>query len=615
MKRISLLLLVLMVSVCGMAADDIYTMKWSKVATGMPADWYGSDQAKEVAENVLLYQKDNGGWMKNIEMHQPLTEAEKQEVEAAKGEHSCLDNGATTTEMTFLAKVYSHIKDERYKAAFNRGLQCIMAAQYATGGWPQYWPLRGGYSDFITFNDDLMTNVLELLRKVYQDQGDFADITDETTAGNARTAFDKGLQCILDCQIDDEGTKSIWCAQHEGTTLLPAEGRPHELPSFSGMESARILTFLMSVSDPSDAVKQAVTAAAEWFDRHATLDKKVQDVKSNGETVDREIVDAPGKHLWGRFMQLAGTTAQRAYDALLSRHAGEMRTVSAQNGATFRYDASDNFRNSYDSNRAYQNMYGIYDDTRQQLYYRPLYNYADSEPVLDANGVQIETSLGADNRRSYQYVGSWAEDAVYNAYPKWKAKYVESGGGSTESVELSDATHASDWTFNGGYSITNGSDKAYAKGVGDAVKYSRNVNFTIVLPAGVSVTAVKFYGYDNYADADAYLARLNGVTYSATDYVFPVKNADGPVYTEHTVTLQTPATGELPFRFEGQQVGMIITLFLASDTGVSEVTLDNSRADVYTMDGRLVKRAASEKDQKSLRKGVYIIGKKRVVVR
>jgi len=39
-------------------------------------------------------------------------------------------------------------------------------AQYANGGWPQYFPLNQGYYTHITYNDDAMAGVLGLLREV-----------------------------------------------------------------------------------------------------------------------------------------------------------------------------------------------------------------------------------------------------------------------------------------------------------------------------------------------------------------------------------------------------------------------------------------------------------------
>ncbi|MEE1120457.1 MAG: hypothetical protein UHT92_02070, partial [Prevotella sp.] len=32
-------------------------------------EWYGSEEAVRIAENVLLYQRNSGGWPKNEEMH------------------------------------------------------------------------------------------------------------------------------------------------------------------------------------------------------------------------------------------------------------------------------------------------------------------------------------------------------------------------------------------------------------------------------------------------------------------------------------------------------------------------------------------------------------------
>lgn len=415
-KKIFTLMATLLVSLSSIA--DVQNKKWSQVATQMSESWYGTDEAKAIAENVLLYQKNSGGWGKNIEMHKTLTEAEKQNVINAKSERSCFDNTATTMEMRFLAKVYKHIKDKRYYNAFNKALNCLITAQYTGGGWPQYYPLRGGYSDYITFNDDLMVNILKLLRDVYNAQDEYASIADSVVIEKARNCYDKGIQCVLDCQIDDYGKKSVWCAQHDPYTLDPAYGRPHEHPSFSGSEGAKILDFLMTIEEPSDEVKHAIIAAAEWFEAHHVKDKKVVNVGS-----DRQIVDAPGERLWGRFMQLSGETAARVYSNMIKSLEGNRRDVYSVDGTKYRYYCSDHVKDSYDPEREYEFIYGIYDNTRQQLYYRFLYNYADTEPFYDKNNVQIETSLGSDNRRGYQYVGNWPNKVVYTTYPKWKTKH------------------------------------------------------------------------------------------------------------------------------------------------------------------------------------------------
>ena len=127
---------------------------------------------------------------------------------------------------------------------------------------------------------------------------------------------------------------------------------------------------------------------------------------------------------------------------------------------------------------------------------------------------------------------------------------------------------AGEWQFQNGLAIVNGKEKAYAKGVDSYMKFSRNQQFTITLPAGLAVSTITFQGYDNYADADAYIRELNGTTYAETDYVFPAKTSEDPdnpdVLTSHivahTISFATPVTDQLTFTAGGQQVAWTITI-------------------------------------------------------
>src|SRR5690606_22061665 len=119
-------------------------------------------------ENVLLYQRDIGGWPKNIQMHKPLSEAKKKELLILKSSDNDVttDNGATTQELLFLSKIYRITPDERYKKAFLLGVDYLLEAQYDNGGWPQFYPLKEGYYSHITYNDNSMVNILNLLKEI-----------------------------------------------------------------------------------------------------------------------------------------------------------------------------------------------------------------------------------------------------------------------------------------------------------------------------------------------------------------------------------------------------------------------------------------------------------------
>ena len=75
--------------------------------------------------------------------------------------HSTIDNDATYTQMRYLARVFTATRLTRFQAAFRRGLDYLLKAQYPNGGWPQFYPLRDGYWSHITYNDDAMVGVLD----------------------------------------------------------------------------------------------------------------------------------------------------------------------------------------------------------------------------------------------------------------------------------------------------------------------------------------------------------------------------------------------------------------------------------------------------------------------
>ena len=88
-----------------------------------------------------------------------------------------------------------------------------------------------------------MVNVMNLLRDVYSRKAPYTYVPD-SLCQRARTAFDKGVECILKTQVKQNGKLTVWCAQHDEHTLAPAKARAYELPSLSGAESDNIVLLL-----------------------------------------------------------------------------------------------------------------------------------------------------------------------------------------------------------------------------------------------------------------------------------------------------------------------------------------------------------------------------------
>jgi pectinesterase len=290
--------------------SDLRSKSWSFVATKMPAEWYGSAEAKLVAENVLMAQKEIGGWEKNKPYHHPFTETEKSHYLETKNDiGATFDNGSTITELKFLAKMYSQTKEVHYKQAFEKGLNYIFISQYVNGGWPQFFPVRKGftsYSGHITYNDNAMVNTMRFLKEIYSDDKAFSALAlKKVEKEKAQKAFDKGVDCILKTQIVVKGKPTVWCAQHDEVTLAPANARSYELASFSGAESVGIALLLMELNHPSKEIIASVEGAVKWFETHKIEGIRLNSFVNKDGLKDLEVVkDDSAPTLWARFYDL-----------------------------------------------------------------------------------------------------------------------------------------------------------------------------------------------------------------------------------------------------------------------------------------------------------------------
>ncbi len=265
-----------------------------------PAPWYASDEAKRIAANILSYQSDLGGWPKNIDTTSTIFQGSRRELQPT------FDNDATTDELRFLARMYDATQDETYRAAFLRGFNYILKAQYANGCWPQYFPPPARkYPRRITFNDDAMVRLMEFLREAVRDKS--YDFLDAGQRRSAQQAFDRGIQCILKCQIKIGGKRTAWCAQHDEVDFQPRIGRSYELPSLSGAESVNVVRLLMSLDSPSPQIIDAVEGAVAWFreaELHGIRVEIRPDEKSPKGSNKIVVKDPAAPPMWARFYEI-----------------------------------------------------------------------------------------------------------------------------------------------------------------------------------------------------------------------------------------------------------------------------------------------------------------------
>lgn len=284
--------------------------RWGRnLPTQEDDDFYKTEEARRIGDQVLLYQRVTGGWPKNVNMSKPLNDEERNQVmkDKARRDDSTTDNGATTMQMRYLARLYQGCGDERYRDAFCKAVEYLLSGQYDNGGWPQFWPEMHGYQKHITYNDDAMVNTMNLLRDVAQQKGYYKGLADKALRERCMGAFNKGVECILATQIRlADGQLTIWCQQHDRDTYAPAAARAYELPSYCPMESASIVKLLMGLPDPDKRVKEAVNAAMAWFDKYKLTGLRIVRhgpwASMDGDT--RLVNDPNAEPIWGRYYDL-----------------------------------------------------------------------------------------------------------------------------------------------------------------------------------------------------------------------------------------------------------------------------------------------------------------------
>jgi PelA/Pel-15E family pectate lyase len=327
---------------------------------------YAPEQIALIAENVLLYQRANGGWIENQDPTRVLPQEERARflADKAKPEIS-FDNRNVYSQVEYLAAVFQQTGDPRHRDASLRGLEVILAHQYQScGGWPHTVPGREPYHPHITIADDVTSGVLTTMRQVAAGIQPFG-FADPALRARARQAVDRGDACLLRLQVVQRGELTGWAGQYDRQTLQPALGRSYELPAIASQESTEVVRYLMGIEVPSAAVIRAIEAAVGWLERSKLTGIRVETFpaepvkyKNHSSTTDRRLVQDPAAPpLWARF-----------------------------------------------------------------------YDLADNSVVLanrDGNRVESYAEIARERRTGYSWYGSWPAGLLADSYPAWKARRAQ----------------------------------------------------------------------------------------------------------------------------------------------------------------------------------------------
>mgnify|MGYP000398040664 CR=1 FL=1 len=319
-KTITCLLLCACLPGCKNLQDNTYTeidvagfedviKHWNDQNDKDPQPRYQLKQITKIADNILVYQRSNGGWPENKNPLRIMTPKEiKLQQSLKNATDTSFDNRNVYPQIRYLAEAYLQTAEDKYKQAVIRGLEFILAAQLDNGGFTHSPPSTDKYYGHITIMDDVTSGVLGLLQEIKLGSPRFAFLSADLV-NRISLAHTKGDHLLLKLQVSIKQKPAIWAGQYDAKTLKPTQGRAFELASVVSRESVDVVRYLMSDPNPTQTKINAINHAISWFKNAALggfdmvkIEAEPVRYKYHTSTWDRIIIeDKHAEPIWARF--------------------------------------------------------------------------------------------------------------------------------------------------------------------------------------------------------------------------------------------------------------------------------------------------------------------------
>ncbi|MBE3070359.1 MAG: hypothetical protein IMZ66_08995, partial [Planctomycetes bacterium] len=117
--------------------------------------------AARAAGRALVWgQRQEGGWDHLVDVAH--LKPDSAVPERAKG-RCTFDDAITQAALEFLMDLDETLDEPWLDDGVRLGLEFMLKSQFPNGAWPQWFPLRGGYHDCYTFNDNAINDCIRVL--------------------------------------------------------------------------------------------------------------------------------------------------------------------------------------------------------------------------------------------------------------------------------------------------------------------------------------------------------------------------------------------------------------------------------------------------------------------
>lgn len=249
------------------------------------------------ADTIVALQNEDGGFAvlpDNFEMAQ--TGASLGSLKGA----SSIENGATTAELKYLAKYITENKpeDSKYQDAFIKGIKFLLSTQLDNGGWTMQPNGGSGFNGNIEVGNSAMTEVLTLLSDIaVLNNQNYVFARKAMNVDAIKSAVEKGNDFIVASQISNNNKKAGWASQYDKAGKVTM-GRTYERASVSSYTTKAVVDYLMTIHNPSQAVKDAVESAYSWLKDVKIADKEQEVVKDTSMNNGFDVYFVDGNGTW-----------------------------------------------------------------------------------------------------------------------------------------------------------------------------------------------------------------------------------------------------------------------------------------------------------------------------
>jgi len=209
--------------------------------------------ARKVARALAWGQREIGGWDHRVRVDHLKADS----VQPARAKGRCtFDDNITQEAISFLMAIDQILNEAWLTESVELGLQFMLKSQFANGAWPQWYPLRGGYHNNYTFNDNSINDCIRVMTEAHKHYGK------QEYLDSARRGGD--FMILSQCKPPQAG----WAQQYD-QELKPSWARSFEPSGICSAATGRNIRALVNLYlyTKDEKYLKPIPAAIDWLKR------------------------------------------------------------------------------------------------------------------------------------------------------------------------------------------------------------------------------------------------------------------------------------------------------------------------------------------------------------